>query len=69
MRISPRRLDGGGVDLEELLGIDGSVILLRQVRTKLGGLVDLPQVRHDAPAPGPVGADVVICQLGTTAYG
>ena len=57
---SPHCLDGGGVDLEEFLWVDGVVILLGQVRSELGGLVDPPQVRCESPAAGPVRADVVV---------
>jgi len=57
---SPCRLDGGGVDLEELIWVDGAVVLVGQVRTKLGGPVYMPQVRRECPATGPVRADVII---------
>ena len=40
------RLNGVGVDLEELLRVDGAVILPRQVGRELGGPVDPQQVRH-----------------------
>ena len=57
---SPLRLDGSGVDLEEFLRVDGSVVLLGQVRSELGGLVDPPQVRLECPAASPVRAGVVV---------
>jgi len=54
------RLDGGGVDLEELLRVDGAVVLLGQIRSELGGPIDPPQVRHESPAAGPIWADVIV---------
>ena len=48
---SPRRLDGGGVDLEEFLRVVGAVVLLGQVGSELGGTIDPPQVRGESSAP------------------
>jgi len=39
---SPSGLDGRGVDLKELIGIVGAIILFGDVRMELGGPVDLP---------------------------
>ena len=57
---SPSRLDGGGVDLEEFLRVDGAVVLLGQVGSELGGPIDPPQVRHERPVAGLVRADVIV---------
>jgi len=53
-------LDSRGVDLEELLSIDGVVVLFGDVRAELDGPIDPSQVRGEGPACGPVGADVII---------
>ena len=42
LRDSPSSLDGCGVDLEHLLGIDGTIILLGELGPELVGPVDLP---------------------------
>ena len=60
LRASPSRLYGSGVDMEEFLRVDGAVVLLGQVRSELGGPVDLPQVRRESPATSPGWADVVV---------
>ena len=60
LRASSSRLDGGGVDLEEFLRVDGAVVLLGQVQLELGGPVDLPHVRCEWPGAGPVWAGVVV---------
>ena len=57
---SSGRQDGGGVDLEELIWVDGTVVLLGQVRLELGGPVDPPQVRRECLAAGPIWAGVVV---------
>ena len=57
---SSGHLDGGGVDLEEFLQVDGAIVLLGQIRPELGGLVDPPQVLRERLAAGPVRAGVVV---------
>ena len=57
---SSGRLDGGGVDLEEFLRVNGAIVLLGQVWSELGGPVDPPQVRRESPAAGPVWAGVIV---------
>jgi hypothetical protein len=53
-------LDGRGVDLEELLGVDGTIVLLQDIRPDLGEPVDPPQVRSEGPAPSLIGSNVVV---------
>jgi hypothetical protein len=60
LRPPTRSLDGRGVDLEELLRVDGTIVLLRDIWSELGGPVDPSQVRNEGPAPGPVGSNVVV---------
>ena len=57
---SSYRLDGGGVDLEEFLRVNGAIVLLGQARSELGGPVDPPQVCRESLEAGPVWAGVVI---------
>ena len=56
-----RRLDGGGVDLEELDGVDGPVVLLRQFWPELGGLFDPAELAGEGTI-----AYAVLCGVGST---
>ena len=63
---SPCRLDSGGVDVEELLWVDGVVVLLQQVGPKLHGPVAPPKVYRECPAASPIWADVIVRRGGRT---
>jgi hypothetical protein len=54
LRPSTHSLDGHGVDLEEILRVDGIIVLLRDTWPEHGGPVNL-HVRSEGPAPSPVG--------------
>jgi hypothetical protein len=60
LRPPTQSLDGRGVDLEELLRVDGTIVLLQDFRLEHGGPVDPSQVRSEGPTPGPVGSNVVV---------
>jgi hypothetical protein len=60
LRPPTRILDGRVVDLEELLRVDGTIVLLQDIWPELGGPVDPPQVRSEGPAPGPVGSNIIV---------
>ena len=57
---SSRRLDGGGVDLEEFLQVDGAVVLLGLVRKELVGPIHLPQVRRERSTAGSVWPNAIL---------
>jgi hypothetical protein len=46
--------------LEELLWVDGAIVLLEQIGPELSGPVDPPQARSEGPAPSPVRPNVVV---------
>jgi hypothetical protein len=51
---SPTRgLNRRGVDLEELLRVDGAIIFLQDIWPELGGPIDPPQIGGEGVAPGP----------------
>jgi hypothetical protein len=60
LRPPTRSMDGCGVDLEEFLRIDCTIVLLQDVRPKLGGPVDPPQVRSEGSTASTVRSNVII---------
>lgn len=53
-------LDGRGVDLEELIKVDGLIVLIWDVWIELGWQVNLPQPRDKSPTPSYVETNVVV---------
>lgn len=60
LRVSSGRLDHRGVDREELLRVDGYIVLLGEVRSELGGPVDPLEVCREGAKTRLVWAKILV---------